>query len=49
MTSLERLLDRAPGRTEVENRIVARFGEVFDRDTVEAGDGTRAGAGPRAH
>jgi lipoyl(octanoyl) transferase len=36
VTSLEELGCRA-GRREVEDRIVARFGEVFDRDPIEAG------------
>jgi lipoyl(octanoyl) transferase len=31
VTSLERLIGRAPDRAAVEDRIVARFAEVFDR------------------
>ncbi|MGE5245563.1 MAG: lipoyl(octanoyl) transferase LipB [Betaproteobacteria bacterium] len=43
VTSLDRLLGRPPARAEVEDRIVVRFGEVFDRSPVEA-----AGSSPRS-
>ncbi len=36
VTSLARLCSRAPSRALVENRLVARFGEVFDRCPVES-------------
>ncbi len=35
VTSLERLLDRRTEMAEVENRVAARFGEVFDRVVQE--------------
>jgi len=38
VTSMERLLGRAPSLPEVAERLAAHFGEVFEREMVQAGE-----------
>jgi lipoyl(octanoyl) transferase len=46
VTSLDRLLGRAVDRREVEDRIVSRFCEVFERTAQQSGSDLQTSAAP---